>query len=48
MESLEIYFDDLIEETQKKVLELYGLENVGEGNFEISPLFVLEVANEEE
>lgn len=40
--SLEIMFDDLTLEAQKEVLELYGLENESDGNFDNSPLFVLE------
>lgn len=44
--TLEIYFKDLNEETQKMVLDFYDLENEFNGNFDISPLFVLENSTE--
>ena len=40
--SIEIMFDDLTEEAQKEVLNLYGLDSESDGNFEIFPLFILE------
>jgi len=46
MKTLEIYFSDLNEETQKNVLELYDLESEEDGNFEISPLTILECEDE--
>lgn len=42
MATLEIYFRDLTELAQKKVLEFEGIKSEAEGNFEIVPLFVLE------
>jgi len=42
MRQLEIYFKHLSQEAQKEVLELYGLENEKDGNFETIPLFILE------
>ena len=42
MDDLEIYFDDLTEDAQRKVLELYGLDSAEDGNFDNSPLFILE------
>jgi len=38
---MEIYFKDLNKETQEKVLNLYGYKTEQEGNFDISPLFIL-------
>lgn len=45
MESLKIYFSDLNEETQKEVLEFYGVNSPEELNFEIVPLVELEKAD---
>ena len=39
---MEIYLRDLNEEKQKEVLKSLNLKNEAEGNFEITPLFVLE------
>jgi hypothetical protein len=35
-------FDDLNENAQKEVLELYGYDSPAEGNLDVVPLFVLE------
>ena len=43
MGALEIMFDDLNEDAQKEVLGFYGIEELSEMNFEVTPLFVLEV-----
>jgi len=40
---LEIYFADLTTEAQNGVLEFYGMIDSSEGNFEISPLAIIEV-----
>lgn len=40
--TLEVYFKDLKEDKQKEVLELYDLDKEEDGNFELSPLFILE------
>ena len=37
-EELEIYFDDLTEETKKKVLKFLCLKSAEEGNLDILPL----------
>ena len=37
---VEIYFDDLTEVKQKEVLDLYGLKDSYEGNFEFSPIAI--------
>ena len=42
VKTLEIYFRDLTPETQKAVLELYGIESPDEANWEFCPIFILE------
>ena len=42
--TLTIMFEDLSGKAQKEVLEFYGYESPAEGNFDIVPLFVLELA----
>ena len=44
MEELKIFFSDLNEETQQRVLKFYGIADPKEGNFysDIVPLFILE------
>jgi hypothetical protein len=39
---LEIFFDDLNEEAQQKLLEYYHIHSPEEMNFEVVPLFLLE------
>ena len=39
---LQIYFRDLIDETQKKVLAFYNIHTPEEENFDVFPLFCLE------
>ena len=39
---LEIFFHDLDEEAQQRVLELYGINSPEDMNFDVVPLFVLE------
>ena len=48
MEELKIFFCDLIEETQQRVLKFYGIADPKEGNFDsvIVPLFILECPEE--
>ncbi len=46
--TLEIYFDDLALHAQQEVLTFYGMEDNSEGNFEISPLAILEYDPSEE
>jgi len=46
-EPCEIYFDDLTDAAKQRVLELYGMSNAEDGNFDISPLFVLEYEEED-
>ena len=43
MKELEIYFRDLIPETQKAVLELFGIESPDEINWDSFPIFIIEV-----
>ena len=43
---LVIMFDDLDGKVQEEVLEFYGYESPVEGNFDITPLFVLEKEEE--
>ena len=42
---LEIFFNDLNEEAQQKILEYYHIHSPEEMNFEVVPLFVLERGN---
>jgi len=46
--TLEIMFDDLNNEAQREVLRFYGCETPEDGNFDIVPLFVLQVEESEE
>ena len=45
---IEIYFDDLTEEAQKKVLECAGIEDPAEANWDVFPIFELEYELETE
>lgn len=47
VKSLEIYWFDLNEEKQKEVLEFYNLQSPEDGNFEINPLCILDVEEDE-
>jgi hypothetical protein len=40
--TVEIYFDDLTPEAQARVMEAMEIVDPSEGNFEISPLAILE------
>ena len=42
MKTLEIYFNDLNEKTQKEVLEFYNITSGTDLNLETFPLFILE------
>jgi len=42
MDTIEIYFDDLIPETQREVLALYKVNSREELNTELLPLFILQ------
>jgi hypothetical protein len=46
--TLDIYFHDLCIESQDEVLEFYGMTDASEGNFELSPLAILEVELDED
>ena len=48
MEELKIFFSDLNEETQQRVLKFYGIADPKQGNFDsdIVPLFILECPEE--
>jgi len=41
MIEMEIFFDDLKEETQKRVLDFYNLTRPEDGNYDVHPLCVL-------
>ena len=41
MDELEIYFDDLKPEAQKKLLELHGISGPDEANWDVFPIFVI-------
>ena len=44
--TMEIYFRDLNEDTQKAVLDFYGLETPEDGNYDVFPVCVLEYEDE--
>jgi len=46
--TLEIFFHDLVPETQKEVLKLLGLETPEEGNLDTVPLATVTAADIEE
>ena len=46
--SLDIYFDDLNKDAKEEVLKFYGMTDANEGNFELSPLAILEVERDED
>ena len=48
MRSTKIYFNDLNPEAQKRVLEFYGMKDESEGNWEVEPLAILDVEDEED
>jgi len=48
MRQVEIYFDDLTEEAQTRVMEGMGISDKSEGNFEFVPLAILDYEVEEE
>ena len=45
--TLNIMFDDLFVDAQDDVLKFYGMESEADGNWEINPLAILEVEEEE-
>ena len=45
---LEIFFHDLDEEAQRRVLELYGINSTREMNLDVIPLFLLECEDAED
>jgi len=47
MNTFEIMFDDLNDETQRLFLEFQGLESPEDGNFDISPLAIIELEDED-
>jgi hypothetical protein len=47
MNTVDIYFDDLTEEAQQRVMEAMGIEDYSEGNFELGPFFILEFEPED-
>jgi len=48
MESFEIYYSNLNKETQKDLLEFYNMKDESEGNFELTPLCIIDKSNEGE
>lgn len=46
--SVEILFNDLTEEKQKEILELYKIASPSEANLEIVPLAVIDEPEDEE
>jgi len=40
--SFELYFRDLNEDAQQRLLEFYGLQSPEEGNLDITPIAILE------
>jgi len=48
VKKVEIYFDDLTSLKQNEVLAAYNIVRAVDGNFDLAPLFVLEVEEEEE
>lgn len=44
-DNLEIMFDDLTPEAQERVLEFYSLKTVEDGNFDISPIIILQTGD---
>ena len=43
MKELEIYFRDLVPETQAAVLELFGIKSPEDANWDSFPIFTLDV-----
>ena len=41
MDTLEIFFHDLKEEAQDRVLQFYNIESAEDGNYDVIPLAVL-------
>ena len=39
---MEIYYHDLTEDAKQRVLDFYALQDESDGNFDISPLAILE------
>ena len=44
--SFEIYFDDLTEQAQAKLLESVGIEDASEMNWDVFPITTIEVEEE--
>lgn len=45
--TMNIYLSDLTDETHKAVLNFYNIKDEGELNFDVFPLFTLEIESEE-
>ncbi len=45
---LEIYFDDLNEDSQKEFLKAMGMENSNEGNYDVVPIAIISIPEMEE
>ena len=48
MKSLELYYSDLTPEAQKKYLEVQGVSDASELNWEVNPIAIIEVEEEED
>jgi hypothetical protein len=47
MRTLELYYNDLTPKAQKKYLEVNGVSDASELNWEVSPIAIIEVEEEE-
>jgi len=46
-EGIKIYFDDLKPEVQKRIMEIYNINDPSDMNWDVFPLFVLPFPEEE-
>lgn len=47
MKQFEIYFSDLTQQTQKRLIDFYDIDSEEEGNFECAPIAVIDYEPEE-
>ena len=47
MRTLELYYNDLTPEAQKKYLKVQGVSDASELNWEVSPIAIIEVEDED-
>ena len=48
MRTLELYYNDLTPEAQKKYLEVQGVSDASELNWEVNPIAIIEVEDDDE